>query len=382
MNICIYSKKTEPDVSFESQEHIFPASLGGISKLPKGYVSDEINRKFSSELEIESVRESILSIPRQFVGPGSRGNINNRKKSTQSKVHLMKDDNDRYTLGYVTLGEPIHIKQIIFNFDDNGNLSNSHEVIFPPDIKDVESELNKFLGLNDSITIIKDNKIPFNKIIVGLHEYQNKGKGPILSKWFIGHNEKIHLNNNLKDKLKVGIERLCDASKSQKFDLTVTSTQITSYQTLKFDINVFFRTCAKIAFNYVAQIVGPDIVLNKEFDEVRNYIVNGGKNNFAGLPKDISKLDNPIFNCLNDTHAVIANFTKKDIIILIIFYGVIHVCVRIPYAISISELSDNSNVNGMVVDWKNRTEYDFFEYILERCKVENLIEEFLFKEYF
>ena len=127
MNTCIYSKKTEPDVHFKKQEHIFPASLGGLSKLPKGYVSDEINEKFSSELEIEFMREGIISIPRQFMGPGTRGNISNIKKATQSKVHLMKDDGNRYALGYVVLGKPIHIKQIIFNFDNEGNLSDSHE---------------------------------------------------------------------------------------------------------------------------------------------------------------------------------------------------------------------------------------------------------------
>lgn len=382
MNICIYSKKTEPDVSFKSQEHIFPASLGGISKLPKGYVSDEINKKFSSELEIKFMRESIISLHRQFVGPGSRGNVNNRKKSSQSKVHVMKDDDDRYALGYITLGDPIYIKQIIFNFDNDGNLSNSHEVIFPPNIKDVKNELNKFLGLNNSITLIKDNRIPFNKIIVGINEYQNKGKGPILSKWYIGYNGKIHVNEDLKDKLKREIERLCDASKGQEFDLTTTSKQVTSYQTLEFNPDVFFRTCAKIAFNYVAQIVGPDIVLKKEFNGIRNYIVNGGKSNFVGFPKDVSKFDNPIFNCLKETHAIIANFTEEEIIVLIVFYGVTHVAVRIPYTISVSELLDNFNVNGMVIDWKNRTEHDFLKYIRERYNGKNSIEDLVFEEEF
>lgn len=380
MTTCIYSKKSEPNVSFKKQEHVFPASLGGIKKLPKGYVSDEINEKFSSELEIEFMREGIISIPRQFMGPGTRGNINNIKKATQSKVHLMKVDDDRYTLGYVVLGKPNHIKQIIFNFDNEGNLLNSHELIFPSDIKDIVGEIKKFLELNDSITFIKDNKIPSNKIIVGLHEYQHKGKGPILSKWFIGHNGDTHVNNDLKTKLKLEIQRLYDSSKGQEFDLTITSKQVTSYQTLRFDMDIFFRTCAKIAFNYVAQILGVDIVLKKDFDGIRNYIVNGGKNNFVSFGKSMDEPANPLFDCLNDTHTVIANFTQEHILVIIIFYGVTHIGVRVPYIASINELPDSFRMSGIVIDWKNREEYDFFKYVIERYKGKDLIDEILFKE--
>lgn len=374
MSTCIYSKKTEPDVSFNKREHIFPASLGGLKKLPKGYVSDEINEKFSSELEIEFMREGIISIPRQFMGPGTRGNINNIKKATQSKVHLMEDDDNRYTLGYIVLGRPTHIKQIIFNFDNKGNLSDSHEIILPPDTKDIVSEIKKFSNLSDSITIIKDNKIPSNKIILGIHEYQSKGKGPILSKWFIGHNGSIKVNKDLKDKLKVGIERLYDTSKGKIFDLTVTSKQITSYLDLRFDMNVFFRTCAKIAFNYIAEIVGPEVVLKKEFDEIRNYIVNGGTNKFVTFAKHRSETSHPIFDCLNDTHTLIANFTDKDIIVSIVFYGITDIGVRIPYTESIEEIPDGFNIKGLVIDWKNREEHDLFKYVLDRYKENELID--------
>ena len=382
MNTCIYSKKTEPDVHFKKQEHIFPASLGGLSKLPKGYVSDEINEKFSSELEIEFMREGIISIPRQFMGPGTRGNISNIKKATQSKVHLMKDDGNRYALGYVVLGKPIHIKQIIFNFDNEGNLSDSHEAIFPSGTEDIVSEIKKFSNLSNSITLIKDNKIPSNKIILGIHEYQSKGKGPVLSKWFIGHNGNIHVNDDLKDKLKIGIERLYDNSKGREFDLTVTSKQVTSYQTFKFDMNVFFRTCAKIAFNYIAEIVGADIILKKEFNGIRNYIVNGGKNNFVTFARNVNPSKHPIFECLNDTHTLIANFTNDSIIVSIVFYGLTHIGVKIPYKVSINELPNGFNIEGLVIDWKNREEHDLFKYVLERYKGEDSIDEVLIKEDF
>ena len=41
-NQCIYYKQRN-DITFKGQEHIFPADLGGIGKLPEDYVSYEAN---------------------------------------------------------------------------------------------------------------------------------------------------------------------------------------------------------------------------------------------------------------------------------------------------------------------------------------------------
>ncbi|WP_057912619.1 HNH endonuclease [Peribacillus muralis] len=73
MKHCIYFKKTEPEATFLSEEHIFPAGIGGKKKLPQEYVSHDCNNAFSS-MELEFMRNSIISIPRQFYGPGNEGN--------------------------------------------------------------------------------------------------------------------------------------------------------------------------------------------------------------------------------------------------------------------------------------------------------------------
>lgn len=44
--------------------------------------------------------------------------------------------------------------------------------------------------------------------------------------------------------------------------------------------NVIFRAIAKIAFNYVAKVKGPELALNSRFDAVREYIKTGIKTNF------------------------------------------------------------------------------------------------------
>lgn len=47
-NLCIYTKENDTEAHFRNQEHIIPACIGGMQKLPKGYVSDEMNTLFSA----------------------------------------------------------------------------------------------------------------------------------------------------------------------------------------------------------------------------------------------------------------------------------------------------------------------------------------------
>ena len=69
--MCIYLK-TSPTLTYKSQEHIFPAGIGGTSKLPKGYVSDQANAYFS-RLEAAFMRGSFVSLVRRFEKIGHRG---------------------------------------------------------------------------------------------------------------------------------------------------------------------------------------------------------------------------------------------------------------------------------------------------------------------
>lgn len=101
MNKCIYLK-TDENQTFDKEEHIFPAGLGGIEKLPKGYVSDYVNGEVFSKLELIFMRESIIAIDRMFLGPGKRGNLS-KKKETKSKMAIYCNSNnkDDISLGYI-----------------------------------------------------------------------------------------------------------------------------------------------------------------------------------------------------------------------------------------------------------------------------------------
>lgn len=75
MNRCIYFTNNAENLKYSKQEHIIPAGLGGITKLPHGYVSNEAN-EFFSPYELRAFRNSFLSINRNNNGPGRRGSLN------------------------------------------------------------------------------------------------------------------------------------------------------------------------------------------------------------------------------------------------------------------------------------------------------------------
>lgn len=55
------------------------------AKLPKGYVSDEVNTLFSA-LELKLARNSPITLPRMFIGPGKRGSHNPKRRGGASKI--------------------------------------------------------------------------------------------------------------------------------------------------------------------------------------------------------------------------------------------------------------------------------------------------------
>lgn len=60
MERCIYCTDYDKNLKYNSEEHVIPAGLGGISKLPRDYVSDAANNKFS-KYELKAMRYSLLT---------------------------------------------------------------------------------------------------------------------------------------------------------------------------------------------------------------------------------------------------------------------------------------------------------------------------------
>lgn len=338
MNFCIYLKKSEPDVSFSSEEHIFPAGIGGIRKLPMQYVSDDFNNMFS-KMELPFMRHSLLSLPRQFKGPGKRGKLN-PKKATEGSISIMSgEDLNSFNLGYLTLGNPYTIPQIII--DINGLCHFKSDQSFGDAGKQIASFVKNLSKYNGKYILIEDARISKDEIILGFHR----------SKWYVALS-----NEDLKPQIDEYIDKIIQQAPFNKETPKYGSHQVKVHQTLEFD-DSFFRVCGKIIFNYLTLVKGRDFVLNSCFDPIRDWIVNGGENNFAiltGKETKTSKIVSP-----KEAHKLFINQVGKSLVGYISFYGdnfetVVKLC---------DDIDGNFDLEGFLCDWKNREEYSYIDYV-------------------
>ena len=157
---CIYSLKE--NVEF-NKEHIFPAFLGGKKCLPLGWVSKEVNDKFS-KIEKECSLYPEIALMREIVGPGKRGG---NSAPTLKRYQVFEKDGN-FSIGYIYNAKPYIITSVCINID-------SKVVTFESDIKDVNKininySLIKNFFNNDNdkfISLPNDNILP-NIVILGI----------------------------------------------------------------------------------------------------------------------------------------------------------------------------------------------------------------------
>lgn len=338
MNRCIYLNKDESEVTFDSREHIFPASIGGIKTLPADYVSKDCNNAFS-KLELDFVRKSIISIPRQFYGPGKRGKLAERF-ATESGIIVMEEDInlDFKSLGYIKLGVPHTIPQISLNFVGTTRL------IIENDSSDYKNKISSFLEslseFNGDYTLVTDDRIGKNEILFGVHR----------NKWYLALS-----NKELAERLKEYIPQLLD-SRNVLSKRAIKHTSYLSYeQSVEFS-DVHFRMCAKIMLNYLSYIMGREFVGLSCFDPLKNWILNGGENQFGKL---IPEIIGGIVEYPEYSHVLIITKTKNSLVGHISFYGgsfqtLITLC---------DNFLQNFMVEGYICDWKNRREFKLTDWI-------------------
>jgi hypothetical protein len=352
VKFCIYLKRTEPDVSFLSEEHIFPAAIGGIQKLPLNYVSHDCNNYFSS-MELTFMRNSLIAISRQFHGPGKRGNLN-PKNATKSNVSLMArvDDPNSISLGYISLGQPFNISQIKINklgtctFKADSSLGDGSKLLV--------DFMKSLEGFNGKYILHEDERISENEFILG---YQD-------GKWYVALSNK-EFENKLNSCVEALLLQKPLSNKIPEYSKSLTSVM----QTLKFD-DTYFRVCAKIIFNYLAFSKGQDFVLNSCFDPLRDWIVNGGENKFAVLIGKEFILPFPIPDL---SHKFYIIQDGKSLRSIISFYGD-----SFATQVDLCENFEGSfEIDGFICDWKERKEYTWGEFILKLVYEHNLgIEKF------
>lgn len=338
MKFCIYLKQSEPQVTFISEEHIFPAGIGGIQKLPLEYVSHDCNNSFSA-MELSFMRNSLITLPRQFYGPGKRGNLN-PKNATKSTVSLMAGINDpgSVELGYISLGKPYSITQLKIN--TNGTCHFQTDRSFGDIDKQTAEFVKNLEKFSGKYTLFEDDQLTQDEFIIGYHA----------GKWYVALS-----NKKFEEQIGSVIKKLLDQKPFENKSPRYETVQPTVHQTIQFD-DTYFRVCAKIIFNYLAFAKGQEFVLRSFFDPIRNWIVNGGENNFAQLLGKEFTLPIPI---PDQAHKLIIIQKGKTLAGFISFYGdsfgtQVNLC---------EDLEGFFDMDGFICDWKNRREYRFIDYI-------------------
>ena len=344
MNKCIYLKETDLKQSFEKQEHIFPAGIGGIRKLNKGVVCDKVNGEIFSKMELDFMRNSLIALPRQIQGPGKRGSLI-EKKSTKSNIHVVSRNEELsdVSLGYIKLGKPYQIPQ--FKVIDETEI----QIIFDQSDGDYSDQLVNFIDnlkdFDDKYILIVEKNIPINQLLFGNFE----------SKWYLG----VHENSfsyPLSDIINKLVNKRYSNEKPQ-----FNATQVTCHQHMVFNIEKFNRVCAKTVFNFLAFSHGSDFVLQEKFDSIREWIINGGNDKFVNLldkgNRNIKMIKNIDFP--DESHKILINKVDNRLVGLLTLYGE-----SFEVAVILCDnFTDKFVVNGYICDWKNKKEYTLMEYI-------------------
>lgn len=344
MNKCIYMLKKYPELNFTKEEHIFPKGIGGVTVLPKGIVSDEANHGFSP-MELNFMRNSIISIPRIFHGPGKRGKQSlNIKKQTHSKISLMEDlKTKEVSLGYIAKGKPYSIFQIRGNnINSNIKIESTFSKIDKEIIKDLFETFKKIYKKSNKKFLI-DQRIHKNSFILGM-DNKNQLYLAINSNSSKMTVEKIIGQLDFKTNGIIGGEKITE---SPKVNLN-----------LNFNQTEFSRVLFKIAYNVLAHEVGIDFITQNRFHELRNFILNGSKKekfNMKVIDENNKSLD--FLNLNHGKHAVIITTFNNMLAGYIFIYG-------FKFLLNFGiKLNDNISITGRICCWEERKEYSIIEYI-------------------
>lgn len=336
---CIYYKNLSGQ-QYKNREHVIPAGIGGIEKLPSGWVSDEFNNRMSKS-ELVFMRNSIIALPRQTLGPGKRGS-QKIADATKSKIHLIEDtkSSGSFALSYIERSAPFIIPQVKINLQTGELLCSFPET---DDMATAKDGILKFLKELDPSQLINidGSKLEANELILG-YGYNKENRN------YIATSHSVKINVEFLELLVNSIEKL-DMSQPGK-----DSTLFKTHQEVTLD-NDFYKVCAKTAFNTLAMLKGHDFVMQDCFDPLRNWITGSGKGIFATF-SPITK--DPGFP--EDSHWVVIDRRGRELIAIVTFYNHFSIVVNLT-----ADYSGNFTRDGYICEWSNKKEYLLRNYITQ-----------------
>lgn len=336
--MCIYLGNSD-SLTYQKQEHVFPAGLGGKQMLAHGVVSDQANELFSP-MELKLMRHSLIAFERMMYGPGKRGS-HNPAKASKSAVNVGLQDDGQPILCYTAAGKPYNIPQ--FHRHEN-----EATISVPRECDDSEKQIKSFLKalehFGEKFSFLRSEHIPAGDIIVGFSEgtYYVATNSVRPDNSYIKKEIQSFLKNFQMQELKYG-ERHAEQSHKLGEDPEIA------------------RIYAKIAINVLALRKGSEYASLPNFSEIRKWILTGeSSTEFFFLPQIQAEPPDDIMKMIpQKAHwcVLICGNGKLDAVVCL--YN------RYIRRFTLGDLPDEKGflLDGYICDWENEQEYTMMQFV-------------------
>lgn len=340
---CIYYGNQE-GLTYNKREHVFPASLGCKTMLPKGWVSDQANELFSPMEEILT-RRSLISTERALFGPGKRGSLA-PQKAAQSDVCVGVDEKGDRVLSYMALGTPYNISHFCRG-------AKQYRICLA--VKDMPDAASKFIsilnqfGEQTKYVTLTSKDISPDEVLVGYH------KGKYYIAFHPSKKDCYHIEKEIKVFLSysdavLNAKKMREEQTHVKMGFQLQETPETS------------RMCAKILLNATAYLYGKEFAERPEFDEVRAWILHGNHSEkFCRLPSAVEEAEVLHKIVPEKSHWCQFGMIQNQFVGVLCLYGFWQWVVPLAYF----DEPPIHEPNAFICDWENQKDYKLLDYILE-----------------
>lgn len=337
--MCIYYGN-KSNLTYEKQEHVFPAGLGGIAMLSKGVVSDQANDLFSP-LEAELMHNSLVSIPRALFGPGKRGSHSPKKAST-SNVSVMKNTDGKIALGYLSGRSGYYINSLYKKEDEYIFTVASEQHDFPE--LAWESFKNEVKAFDTRFVRVSTNDLNQDEWVFGSY----KGK------YYLAMGPHCELES-----VKRQLLFIADSSKSGALNRKSGHPKV---DVSLIESDSISRMYAKVAINVLTMLKGEEYICHSRFEPIKNWILGESDvDAYSQLPRVTpeNKLYVP-----EDCHWCIFMIHNKKLCATVCFYNTFSRCFELANSVVPEDYDKFGPFFGLICDWRNKKELTLDQWIL------------------